>query len=330
MKKYWYLIVLVFVVFTFITVISSAHGIADQINDPATLVSMDCGTGFGPGPGEGIYLYQGFVPTVDTLVAVDLHLRIAGTLPAEGVTTSIKIRDGAPTGPVIGESSALVMPDTSGTQVMVHFDFDPALSLVAGDLYVIEWFALVTEPGVWDLSWMATQDVNSYPAASTWSCLFIEMTATDFNFITYGEASAPVARDDSVSTAFNTPVNINVVANDSDVDADLILSSVTVVSGPGNGSAMPNGDGTVTYTPNAGFSGTDSFTYQICDATALCDTANVSVTVASGSTGGGPPSDAGPPADAGSPAGEHANSHACEDNPGRANDHRPSDIPPCR
>ena len=340
MKKYLYPIVLAFV-FTLITALSSAHGIADQVNDPSTTTSVDCGTGFGPGPDEGIYLYQGFVPTVDTLVAVDLRLRKSGTLPAEGVTTSIKIREGAYTGPVVGESSALVMPGTgtSGPQ-MVHFDFEPTLSLVPGNLYLIEWLALVTEPGVWSLSWMATLDADSYPTANAWGCTLIELTTTDFNFITYIEASAPVASDDSASTAFNTPVTVNVVANDSDVDADLILSSVAVVAGPGNGSATPNGDGTITYTPNDGFSGTDTFSYEICDATALCDTANVTVEVASGTddvppsapgppSDPGRPSDPGPPSGAGGAAGDHANSRACGDNPGRANDHRPSDIPPC-
>ena len=43
-----------------------------------------------------------------------------------------------------------------------------------------------------------------------------------------------------------------------------------------------NGDGTFGYTPAAGFSGTDTFTYTICDddtPTATCDTATVTVTV---------------------------------------------------
>ena len=35
----------------------------------------------------------------------------------------------------------------------------------------------------------------------------------------------------------------------------------------------------MTYTANAGASGGDSFTYQVCDATALCDSATVSVTI---------------------------------------------------
>ena len=41
---------------------------------------------------------------------------------------------------------------------------------------------------------------------------------------------------------------------------------------------MNNGNGTVTYTPNAGFFGSDSFTYVVSDGSAT-DTATVRVTV---------------------------------------------------
>jgi hypothetical protein len=40
-----------------------------------------------------------------------------------------------------------------------------------------------------------------------------------------------------------------------------------------------NPDGTITYTPNPDFCGTDSFTYQACDPSGACDTATVTITV---------------------------------------------------
>ena len=49
--------------------------------------------------------------------------------------------------------------------------------------------------------------------------------------------------------------------------------------GSTNGSVQVNGDGTVTYTPNPGFSGLDSFTYQVSDDRGGFDTANITVTV---------------------------------------------------
>ncbi len=89
---------------------------------------------------------------------------------------------------------------------------------------------------------------------------------------------APVAVDDSASTTKGQPVNVDVLANDNDADGDVL--SVTNLSTPANGSVTVETDGTVTYTPTAGFSGSDSFTYQASDGTDLSNVATVSVTVA--------------------------------------------------
>ncbi len=94
-----------------------------------------------------------------------------------------------------------------------------------------------------------------------------------------GEQSPPIAVDDSAATPANAPVTIDVAANDTDIDGNLAPASAALVSGPLNGTANNNGDGTFTYTPNASFSGVDIFTYEICDTTALCDTATVTITV---------------------------------------------------
>jgi hypothetical protein len=70
---------------------------------------------------------------------------------------------------------------------------------------------------------------------------------------------APVANDDAVQTAYETPVTIDVLANDSDIDGDpLTVGSVT---GPGHGNASISTAQTVEYEPETGFSGSDSFTY---------------------------------------------------------------------
>ncbi len=87
----------------------------------------------------------------------------------------------------------------------------------------------------------------------------------------------PVAEDDEAETLKNTPVDIPVLDNDSDPDGDEI--SITEVGDPANGTAVVNEDGTVTYTPDAGFSGEDSFTYTISDGNGGTDSATVTVTV---------------------------------------------------
>ncbi|MGH9360685.1 MAG: Ig-like domain-containing protein, partial [Thermoanaerobaculia bacterium] len=90
-------------------------------------------------------------------------------------------------------------------------------------------------------------------------------------------AGAPVANDDAASTQEGVPVTIAVLGNDSDPDGDPL--TIQSVGQPANGAAGDNGDGTVTYAPNAGFTGTDSFTYTVRDPGGLTDTATVRVTV---------------------------------------------------
>jgi len=88
---------------------------------------------------------------------------------------------------------------------------------------------------------------------------------------------APVAVDDTAVIDEDSSVNLNVMANDSDVDGgEMIMDSVTQ---PEHGTVTINGNGTVTYTPDANFNGTDSFTYTIIDADGATDTATVNLTV---------------------------------------------------
>ncbi len=72
--------------------------------------------------------------------------------------------------------------------------------------------------------------------------------------------SDTVANADSATTAEDTAVTIKVDGNDSDVDGNLVRSSVSIIDTRGNGSVKVNGDGTVTYTRYSDFNGTDKFT----------------------------------------------------------------------
>jgi hypothetical protein len=98
---------------------------------------------------------------------------------------------------------------------------------------------------------------------------------------------APVAENDAYSTAEDTPLVVNapgVLGNDSDVDNDyggpLDPQTAVLVSQPANGSVVLNANGSFTYTPNANFFGTDSFTYRVQDgAGAESNVATVTLTV---------------------------------------------------
>ena len=105
--------------------------------------------------------------------------------------------------------------------------------------------------------------------------------------ITVPDGSAPVAVDDSANTDEDTAVIIDVAANDSDPDGNLDPASANSICTNGsfgcdeavNGSLTDNGDGTITYTPDPGFTGSDNFVYEICDDLGACDTASVTITV---------------------------------------------------
>jgi hypothetical protein len=101
-----------------------------------------------------------------------------------------------------------------------------------------------------------------------------------------GGNNAPVADDDSYSVAQDTPLDVaapGVLDNDSDADNDALTAAL--VNGAGSGNLTLNIDGSFSYTPNAGFTGTDTFTYVANDGTVDSNVATVTITVTA--TGGG-------------------------------------------
>ncbi|MDZ7963062.1 MAG: choice-of-anchor I family protein [Aulosira sp. DedQUE10] len=88
---------------------------------------------------------------------------------------------------------------------------------------------------------------------------------------------APIANNDSATTTDIQPVVINVLANDSDPEKDgLTISNFT---SPAKGVVVKNADNTLTYTPNIGSSGADTFAYTASDGKGGTATATVNLTV---------------------------------------------------
>ena len=85
----------------------------------------------------------------------------------------------------------------------------------------------------------------------------------------------PVAEDDTATTTQDNPVTIDVLDNDTDDDGDRL--DVFDWSQGANGSVACPAD--CTYTPDDGFSGTDTFDYRVRDAFGGEDQATVTVTV---------------------------------------------------
>jgi hypothetical protein len=88
---------------------------------------------------------------------------------------------------------------------------------------------------------------------------------------------APTLGALSLITREDDPLNINLVANASDVDGDSLR--VLIVSQPEHGELIKNEDGTHRYIPVANFNGTDRFSYQVTDGTVASATLVVEVSV---------------------------------------------------
>ena len=119
--------------------------------------------------------------------------------------------------------------------------------------------------------------------------------------ISFAANDSPIAENDNAATELNTPVSSNALSNDSDPEGNtltitgatqgattLTLGSGTTVSGidaNGNavanaGSIVLNADGTYTFTPNTGFTGTvNPITYTISDGNGGTDTATINIAV---------------------------------------------------
>ncbi|MCC7265636.1 MAG: tandem-95 repeat protein, partial [Candidatus Latescibacteria bacterium] len=88
---------------------------------------------------------------------------------------------------------------------------------------------------------------------------------------------APVAVDDAITTTEDTPVAVAVLANDRDVDGNIL--AVSALGAAAHGTAALGGDGRVSYRPAADFNGPDSFTYTVSDGSGGSATGTVTVTV---------------------------------------------------
>ena len=117
-------------------------------------------------------------------------------------------------------------------------------------------------------------------------CDVLNPTICDTALVTVKIANPPIANSDGIIPVISA-TTISILANDKNPDGTLVtdlskISTPVVTTAPTKGTVVVNPDGTVTYTPNAGTSGTDTFIYTICDKvnTTLCDTALVTVKIA--------------------------------------------------
>src|SRR5439155_1338659 len=97
------------------------------------------------------------------------------------------------------------------------------------------------------------------------------ITVNAVNDVPTAANDGPVANADSATTREDTPVNVTVLSNDTDVDGDSL--SVAIYTQGAHGAVTPNADGTLRYAPAANYFGPDSFTYTASDGHLLSNAA---------------------------------------------------------
>lgn len=112
-----------------------------------------------------------------------------------------------------------------------------------------------------------------------------ELTAEQVGDLHAGPASntAPVGAADAYGTVEDEALTVEapgLLANDTDVEGDDLTA--TGLTQPAHGDVVLEADGSFTYTPDAGYFGTDTFTYKASDGAATSAATTVTITVEEG------------------------------------------------
>ncbi|HYG02798.1 MAG TPA: Ig-like domain-containing protein, partial [Chryseosolibacter sp.] len=181
--------------------------------------------------------------------------------------------------------------DTDGTSAIdpATVDLDPATPGIQS--------TVTTDEGTW---LVVNGEITFAPASNFNGTAIISYTVSDTNGLTSNAVTIsavidavndpPVIADKTITTTINTIYSGSVLTSDDiDPDGSPLVVSTTPVSGPSNGSIIINADGTFTYTPNPGFTGTDVITIEICDTglplPATCVTRTITINVVDESNG---------------------------------------------
>ena len=224
-----------------------------------------------------------FTPTVNYFGLDSFTYRVSdGSTfsPAATVTISINNSNGAPV--AVGENYSL--PKNSTLNV-------PALGVLANDTDPdgdILTSSLVSGPAHGSITLNANGNfiftptpgyagVDSFTYRSSDGALNSANATVNLSITN----TAPVANGDSYATLKNIGLNVSIwtglLADDTDANGDDLTASL--VTAPTHGSLDLNADGSFTFTPNANFTGSGSFTYRVSDGTAFSANATVTITV---------------------------------------------------
>lgn len=177
----------------------------------------------------------------------------------------------------------LVQRSASGEQIDVSWNANPAI--LRYNLY------LASVTGVNRLTYRQLPDGQARLAVTSGAETFTGLDPTKYYYLLMtginggGESAlaaeipiappsqqtnqVPIAVDNNYSASLNQTLQVNVAQgvlnNDTDPDGDPLTVNTTPVSSPQSGALLLSSDGSFSYTPNANFTGSDSFVYQISD-----------------------------------------------------------------
>jgi hypothetical protein len=234
-------------------------------------------------------------PNTAVSYAIKWEVFLAGTTTVASGSPSFGVADidGTPTGgdreSILADRTNLVqyttnapttlVPVVSGGSVGVKGTFDDVPATSPGTKAEFEW----TDVSSWTLTYSLAANTTTLAAR------FNMDGDGDLSFPSPVVASfAPVAVNDTFTTPEDTPVTINVRANDSDPQGDTFnvtnVNGIPITAG-GAGVAVTGGvvtlnaSGDLVFTPNPNFVGAPSFTYTITDQFGAPATATVTGTV---------------------------------------------------
>ena len=189
-----------------------------------------------------------------------------------------------PRAPVATSTTLTITEDVPGSIDLLRLTRDPDGNLDPTSLEVLDRPVLgtVSPPEQGRTTYTPNPDANGRDTFSYQVCDDTELcdSATVTVVIESANDAPTAAADQRTSTAGDRLV-VDVLSNDTDVDDDISALRIAVVSPPDIGTAEVRPDQTVLYTSPIAFNGVSEFTYEVCDAGGLCDSATATITVTS-------------------------------------------------
>ncbi|WP_394211202.1 Ig-like domain-containing protein [Enterovibrio calviensis] len=163
--------------------------------------------------------------------------------------------------------------DENGSKVVTYPDGSSGDFTIATDTVISSGTYTVTySTGTLYANGTAYPSGSQVPASEWVNVTLVGAVAADYDLV--------VTAAEAITTDEDTALVINVsdlLLNDTDLEGDTL--TVVSVQAPENGTVTLNGDGTITFTPTADYSGPASFTYIISDGQGGTDTATVNLNV---------------------------------------------------